>query len=811
MENNDESINKCLLEVSRKIGELLLNGNSRQLNEFEYWIKTHYQRIQLQRGKDEKIIIRNLDNQEIREDALFIFDADLNIIRYSGSQNFFSNSAKESNNLLHLIYEDDHAKLKELISQAIVNRKDFRVDLRIKSNINILNHCTLEIDMAASNPDNNRFIASLKFSEMLAAHLLEYQALMLDNLPGMDIYLFDANYTYLFAAGKEKVRFDLHNEQMIGQSLFKVLEKKVVRLVYPYIAKALQGTENEGEIRYYNETYYLKATPIKNFNNETVAAILFSQNITSDKVLEEQLKYSKEEALKADRLKSIFIANVSHEIRTPLSAIMGFTEQLQKTSLADEQVKYVKLINKASDHLLYLVTEIVFLFKLGMGKIYLEKSAFSLLDLLTDLNETFQGQALEKNLSFEIKYPEIFPDVLVGDSFRLRQILMNLLVNAIKYTESGSIVMNCKVKKDLKKRIDLVFKIEDTGIGISKSNLQNIFNVFEQGDKFNASFRGGAGLGLGICKNLVELLNGNISVTSKLNVGSTFTVHLTFDKTSGLLQHIPKDYKYSLEENDKLLVDKKILLADDDEHSLILADNILKSWQTDYKLVDDGQKAIDLLAKNKYDIVLIDIHMPVKSGLDVIKFVRSDKIGVNYTTPIIFMTANALRTDLNSYIKVGFDDYLIKPFREIELYSKLCNTLGIKSTRKTKMIIAEPANLEEVKNDFFNAKELWKTANGNSAFFENMINNFISTAASVKMIFSNGVSLGNWNEIGEKAHKTIPSFKYFGLHNLVGLLEIVEEKTLRKIDYDNVGKIIEKILVQIDDILDQAKATLRKN
>lgn len=813
-ENTVENINKCLLELSDALDRLLLNQqeNPKLLNNIENWMQTHFSRIQLEREKNNKIVIRSLDNQETRQDALFIFDSSLQIISYSGTQNFFSDSDKTSKNnlsLLDIIEEASLPRWKLLIEKAIESRTSLTLNLRIKTNINVLNNCTFDLDMLSSNPDNDRFVARLKFSEILATQLLEYQALILDSLPGMDIYLFDKNYTYLFAAGKEKERFELNNIEFLGKTLFNVLEKKAVRLIYPCITKALQGAENEGEIRYEGEVYYMKGTPVKDYNNETVGAILFSQNITSDKLLEEQLKKSREEALNADKLKSIFIANISHEIRTPLNSIIGFTDLLAKTNVNQEQEKYLNLIQMASNHLLYLVTEVVFLFKLGMGKVYLETSPFSLHELMQELKETFQKQASDKNLTFETLFDEKCPDALIGDQFRLRQILMNVLVNAIKYTDNGGVTFTCKVKKETKKRIDLVFKIKDTGVGIKKSELNNIFNVFEQGNKLNSSFRGGAGLGLGICKNLVELLQGQISVISKDKVGSTFTILLPFEKAQCSVHYPPKKIDYDPVSDAKLLQAVKILVADDDEHNRILAENILTGWLTDFVIVKDGQEAIELLNKKLFDLALIDINMPNKNGIDVVHHVRSNNTCINYKTPIVFMTANAFKRDINLYIKAGFDDYLIKPFREAELYNKLCTILEIKKPEShNKMTMVEHRNSSHIQVDNFNTKELLKTSNNDLAFFEKMVNNFIVNSQALINVFIEEAANGNWNEIGEKAHKAIPSFKYFELFKIAAALSIIEDKTLRKVDYPSAATTIEQTIIQIKDAIEQAKASL---
>ena len=203
--------------------------------------------------------------------------------------------------------------------------------------------------------------------------------------------------------------------------------------------------------------------------------------------------------------------------------------------------------------------------------------------------------------------------------------------------------------------------------------------------------------------------------------------------------------------------------------------------------------------------------MPNKNGLDVVKHVRADNHAINYKTPIIFMTANAFKNDINVYLKAGFDDYLIKPFREAEFYNKLCNILAIEEpTTKNKKVAMEMKTVDAVPKDKFNTDELWKTANGDREFFVKMINNFISNAESLVSVFVEGSATGNWKQIGERAHKAIPSFKFFALFNIANSLESVEDQTLRNADYVLAAKIVEQSIVGIKDIINLAKISLEE-
>jgi len=798
-----KEIHKQLTSISKSIDHFLMNrdDNAVILDEVENWLKAQIERLRMQKLKDSKAIIRR-GNRAWREDAIFIFDSSLKIVHYCGPQNYFVGSSPDQGSeitLLDFIDEAEHGQFNAAFLRARETNQNLDLVLHVKTGTHMLNKCTVSFDMSSASIQNDRFIACLKLPADVEYQLSEYQSILFDNLPGMDIFLFDKDYRYIVSGGKEKERYQLTNEDLIGKTMFEVYDKKTLRSIFPFYNKALNGEPTEGEVRYRNNVYYLIAIPVKDIENNTVAAILISQNVTNDKLLEEQLKKGKENAQKADRAKSIFIANMSHEIRTPLSAIIGFAEQLEKTELTSAQARYLSLIKKASDHLLYLVTEVVFLFKLGMGKVYIEKRPFSLEELISELNDLFLTQAAEKNLRFEVHKDSSLPQILVGDPFRLRQILMNLLVNAIKYTDRGTVKLVCRFIRENKKKVKLSFQVIDTGMGISGKDLPNIFNVFEQGEKLTASVRGGAGLGLGICHRLVKLLGGEIIVSSKLRKGSVFTVVLPFEKTDEPI--ILKDEK-KFNMDGEYLAGKKILVADDDEHNILLAGLILKNWKTDYVVAENGREALEHLGKTKFDAILLDIHMGEMSGVEVIRAVRSGGKGPNRATPAISVTANAMKGDIHNYLKAGFDDYLIKPYREAELYNKLCNILALEPITDDKTTSLNV--LHNTIGDVLNTGELEHTARGDQDFINMMINNFINNSKRLKNVFEINLLSGNWEEVGERAHKAIPSFKYFGLLQIATKLELIEDLALRKKSFGDLPLLLQETIGQINSVVRHA-------
>ena len=810
MPENLNKLNPTLNSLSATINSLLNNKvvNADSLLEIEHWLSSHLNKIRVKKLEDVSIVGDQETAQEIRKDGVFIINRAGDIVLDPGFQNYQRNFAEgtEKKNLADLIDESTINKFNSAFLEALSEKKNTKANVLLKTGNNSFRECLLEFDVLTSNLDNNRIIVYYSFKYLQHMHLSDFQSIVLNNLPGMDVFLFDSEYRYILSGGKEKQKYNLTNSSFIGKTLFEVYKKQDQRKYFQFYNKAINGEFTEGEVRYEKDIYYIAAAPVNDAEGNTVAGILISQNVTKDKLLEEKLIKSKEEAQRANKAKSIFLANMSHEIRTPLNSIIGFTEQFRKTRLNQQQQKFISLINQSSEHLLYLVNEIVFLFKLGMDKVYIEKTSFSIKELLDEIEDVYTKQAAEKNLIFTMQTDPALPKIVKGDPFRLRQILMNLLVNALKYTEKGGFKLTTKINRQTKKTAEVIFEVADTGIGIDEKDLPYIFDVFEQGNKRTEKIRGGAGLGLGICKKLVTLFKGDITVTSKKNAGSTFTVTIPMELTD-VVPHKATVKSYNLD--DSLLRGTKILLADDDKHNRLLAELLLKGWNTRFTLVEDGQKALNELQKEQFDLVLLDIHMPRKNGVEVIKKVRSNK-GPNTTTPIIALTANALKTDINSYLKVGFNDYVIKPFYEEELYNKLCNILQIEPGNEPTASAQKKEVETKLPNDTFNVKDLEKTAGGDKQFFNTMIDNFTENTEILLVSFKNGLIKEDWKLIGEKAHKAIPSFKFFKLFNTAHALSEIENMALRDQKYSNLPSYVNTVSEQIKEIVKQAEAAKQK-
>ena len=391
---------------------------------------------------------------------------------------------------------------------------------------------------------------------------------------------------------------------------------------------------------------------------------------------ERELISAKETAEHASRAKSMFLANMSHEIRTPMNGIIGMTELSLSKSTDDDQKEYLKLVQKSAESLLRVVNDILDYSNIEAGQMKMEKMPFHLQECLKEVIDLFRIGVKQKGLDISLEYDPKIPHNVLGDPVRIRQVLANLIGNAVKFTHIGKINVAVMLRSIGDKNIEILFKVSDTGIGISKDELNSLFSAFTQLDSSYSKRYGGTGLGLAITKQLVELMGGKVWVESIKDVGSSFF----FIVKLGL----PTDTDNKKEQ---MTVDgvqrntgsgANILLAEDDKTSNYLVKVLLQKRNHNVVAVFNGAEAVEAYKNGKFDLVLMDIQMPVMNGLEATEEIRSYEAATGLYTPIIAVTAYALKGDREKCIKTGIDDYITKPINN-ELFIATINNWLAKS------------------------------------------------------------------------------------------------------------------------------------
>ncbi len=372
----------------------------------------------------------------------------------------------------------------------------------------------------------------------------------------------------------------------------------------------------------------------------------------------------------ASLAKSEFLSSMSHEIRTPINGVIGLSNLLMEEELTEKQKEYVTTLNFSAQHLSGLVSDILDFSKIESGFMTFEKVSFNLEKNCTYLFELFSTTAKEKNISYNFK-PNMVKDFsLYGDFVRLNQIISNLLSNAIKFTNTGSVDFSYSVKEETNHNVTILFSIKDSGIGISKQQQHQIFESFKQANDTITRQYGGTGLGLTICKKLVELQGGKIEVVSEENEGAEFIVEMTFDKHV-YPNEVLKALSTAEKINEKNLDGMRVLVAEDNKINAMVLTRYLAKWKIEYSVADDGIKALEMLNKENYDIVLMDIQMPNMDGIEAtMKFKETENV-LNKNIPIVAFTADASIDAHSKLLKIGFSHCLTKPFSPDVLFSYL--------------------------------------------------------------------------------------------------------------------------------------------
>jgi CheY-like chemotaxis protein/nitrogen-specific signal transduction histidine kinase/HPt (histidine-containing phosphotransfer) domain-containing protein len=518
------------------------------------------------------------------------------------------------------------------------------------------------------------------------------------------------------------------------------------------------------------------------------------------------LQTSRDEAEKLARTKELFMANMSHEIRTPVTAISGFTEQLLHAPLDENTTHTLRVIKTSSDHLAKIINDILDFSKLQNGRLSLEKVHFRISQILEEVFALFERQAVRNNTSLTYSIGQGTPPVLLGDPYRLKQIMINLVSNSVKFTRNGTVIFSVKCIEKEQEGIELVIEVRDTGIGIEESKIDFIFEDFTQEEMSTTRKYGGTGLGLSIVKKLIELHDGTLICESRKNQGTTITCHIPYQ--TGDEKLVRKEVEPALYIPDEIR-NLKILVVDDEEYNRLLFKTIFDRWKANHTEVSDGMAALELLKSERYDLLFMDARMPGIDGLKATQFIRNEMNITASDMPVICISAAAVSEDWQKYHNAGMNAFLPKPFSEETLLTTILSV--IKDYEQGTGII-QPAGekVDYTADKKINLDNLYHIAGGDEQFVKQMLVSFIESTKRGLDEMKEAVRTGGLETVAELAHKMLPPCRHIGALELSSLLKKIEENTKNQTDLHNLEGMTETSIKEFEAVSELIEEQITK-
>ncbi|OOQ56714.1 PAS domain-containing hybrid sensor histidine kinase/response regulator [Mucilaginibacter pedocola] len=579
-------------------------------------------------------------------------------------------------------------------------------------------------------------------------------------------------------------------EQLMGKDAGKLFlsnghdeilaEKKLKRERGISDAYELEVQDKAGRKRW----WLISGAPRYNDKRELIGSMGIHLDITNQKLQEAELVAARVKAEQLAQAKDAFLANMSHEIRTPMNAILGMSNQLVKTTLTAQQQFYLNTILSASDTLLVIINDILDLSKIEAGKLAIEEIGFELHKVISQVGQVIAHKAEEKGLNLCINTPpaSIRP-VLLGDPYRISQVIINLLSNAVKFTQKGTVSLTCNLLQEKYDSQLIEIVVEDTGIGMEQAFVEKLFEKFSQEYESMARQFGGTGLGMSICKELLALMNGDIKVTSRKGYGTKVTIVL--ELRHGSQKHLPQKNSDCFAPG--FLTGKKVLVTDDNELNRLVASIILQNYGGTVITAQNGQEALLMIEQQRPDVVLMDVQMPVLNGLDATRTIRER----GYQLPVIALTAAAIKGEREKCIAAGMNDYITKPFKETEFLRTIND-----------WFFGEKLHFEM---KLYNLDKLKEISRGNEAFVKRMVDIFCSQTPGLVADMVSAYHNNDLVKMGAIAHQLKPSIENLEIAKLQQVVKSIENIGKERTENVGLAELISEAEAITDIVIKQMK------
>jgi signal transduction histidine kinase/FixJ family two-component response regulator len=600
-----------------------------------------------------------------------------------------------------------------------------------------------------------------------------------------------------------KVEIDLRRkirqmewEMYKSQKRKNVIESKLIEediIINGLITKLIREVENKKAadlVKNTEEVNKLAEQTIERLAVYIVSAVLLLMltlfvlfiYLSKSRAMSRVLTNSRKKAEALAKAKEQFAANVSHELRTPVNSIYGLAEQLQQKMLDENTAEMVSVIFNSANHLRNIINDTLDFSKIQSQKLVLDKTGFSPEAVFTEVISLFKNEAIKKGIALVFQWEGEKPAVLAGDSFRLKQVIINLVGNAIKFTDKGEVALKVSAQKRGEKKTELKIQVVDTGIGIEAGKIDLIFDEYVQIDNPSGKKYKGTGLGLAIVKKLVELHEGQIEFESKPGKGTSVTVRIIYDEAEELE---PGKVGVIISEIPESLKKMSVLVADDEEYNRFLIRNILKKWGIRCIEVRDGNEAVQAAKSEKFDFILMDLHMPVTNGIDATRQIRHN----NPETTIIAVSATVDNKERQACINAGMKGFLFKPFSEKELFDLLL------SFAKTEL---PDKNSQSGYSEYI--KRFLSLAGGDQKFLKEMITLFIKSMETGISEIDDAIERKKWDVVYNSAHRMAAPLKHIAASEIYSQIKQIEKAAQQK-EAGLVASVYAELKPAIEELL----------